>query len=107
MQSKGPQARRDTLRLVRILRPSEPDVLVAADECDALGKPIRGFEKSLPYRFSDDGTRWTSGITLHRSSFLQAAYGWALAIATPLLYVQILHARIGSELRRLLCVVFR
>jgi hypothetical protein len=40
MQSKGPQARRDTLRLVRVVRPSEPDVLVAADERDAFGKSI-------------------------------------------------------------------
>ena len=38
MQSKGPQTRCDTLRLVRVLRPSEPDVLVAADERDAFGK---------------------------------------------------------------------
>src|SRR5579864_8775110 len=56
MQSKVPQARRDTLRLVRVLRPSEPDVLVAADESDAFGKSIRSFEESLSYRFLDDGT---------------------------------------------------
>jgi hypothetical protein len=69
MQSKGSQARRDTLRLVRVLSPSEPDVLVAADESGAFGKAIRSFEESFAYRFSDDGTLWASGITLHRSSF--------------------------------------
>ena len=68
MQSKGPQARCDTLRLVRVVRPSEPDVLVAADESDAFGKSIRSFEESFSYRFSDDGTLWTPGITLHASS---------------------------------------
>ena len=88
MQSKGPQARRDTLRLVRVLRPGEPDVLVAADESDAFGKSIRSFEESFPYRFSDDGTLWTSGITLHRSSL---PAGGGAGVATKLLYVQIWH----------------
>ena len=46
LQSKAPQARRDTLRLVRVLRPSEPDVLVAADESDAFGKSMR--ENTMP-----------------------------------------------------------
>jgi hypothetical protein len=69
MQSKGPQARCDTLRPVRVLRPSESDVLVAADESDALGKSIRSFEERFPYRFLDDDTLWTSAIALHRSSF--------------------------------------
>jgi hypothetical protein len=64
MQAKGAQARRDPLRLVRVLRPSEPDVLVAADESDAFGKSIRSFEEGLRYRFLDDGALWTSGITL-------------------------------------------
>ena len=72
VQSKGPQARCNALRLVRILSPSEPDVLVAADESGALGKSIRSFEESFPYRFSDDGPLWTSGIALHRSSFTSA-----------------------------------
>src|SRR5689334_20161255 len=56
MQPKSPQARRDTLRPMRILGPSEPDVLVPADEGDAFGKSIRSFEEGRPYRFSDDGT---------------------------------------------------
>jgi hypothetical protein len=86
MQSKGPQARCDTLRLVRVLRPSEPDVLVAADESHAFGKSIRSFEERCPYRFSDDGTLWPSGITLHRSSLHVAV----APLVTKLLYVQIL-----------------
>jgi hypothetical protein len=68
MQSKGSQARCDALRLVCVLGPGEPDVLVAADERDAFGKSICRFEEGLPYRLSDDGAFWTSGITLHPSS---------------------------------------
>jgi hypothetical protein len=78
VQSKGSQARCNPLRLVRILSPGEPDVLVAADESDAFGKSIRSFEEDFPYCFSDDGAPWTSGITLHRYS----STGPALAIAT-------------------------
>jgi hypothetical protein len=107
MQSKGPQARRDPLRLVRILGPSEPDVLVAADESDAFGKSIRSFEESFSYRFPDDGCLWTSGITLHRFSVTKPRTARRWRIAIQLLYVQILHARIGSELRRISCLVFR
>jgi len=92
VQSKGPQARCNALRVVRILGPSEPDVLAAADESDASGKSISRFEESFPYRFSDDGTLWTSGMTLHRSP-CQVADGGALAMGIQLLYVQILHAR--------------
>jgi hypothetical protein len=69
MQSKRPQTGRDTVRLMRVFRPVEPDSLVAADEGDAIGKSIRSFKESIPYRLSDDNTLWTSGITLHRSSF--------------------------------------
>jgi hypothetical protein len=65
MQSEGPQARRDALRLMRVLRPCEPDVLMAADERDAFGKSICSFEESIAYRFSDDGSLWASGTTLH------------------------------------------
>src|SRR5204862_5019544 len=46
VQSKGPQARCNALRLVRILGPSQPDVLVAADESDSFGKSIGSFEES-------------------------------------------------------------
>ena len=79
MQPKGPQARRNALGLVRVLRPSETDVLVAADESDAFAKSIRRFEENFRYRFPDDGTLWTSGITLHPSP-LQAADGRAPTI---------------------------
>ena len=68
-QSERPQTGRDALCLVRVFCPGEPDVLVAADEGDAIGKSIRSFEKGLSYRLSDDDTLWTLGITPHRSSF--------------------------------------
>jgi hypothetical protein len=96
MQSERPQAGRDALRLVRVFRPGESDVLVDTDEGGAIGKPIRSFEKSFPYRFSDDSSLWTSGITLHRPSLIYtgAFHGGGsirLALAAQLLYVQNLH----------------
>jgi hypothetical protein len=106
MQSKGPQTRCDTLRLVRVLRPSEPDVLVAADERDAFGKSIRSFEEGFRYRFSDDGTLWTSGITLHRPSFTSRRRP-AIGHRHPAIVCSILSARIRSEPRRIVCIVLR
>ena len=65
-QSERPQTGRDALCLVRVFCPGEPDVLVAADEGDAIGKSIRSFKKGLPDRLSDDDTLWTLGITPRR-----------------------------------------
>jgi hypothetical protein len=93
-QSERQQASRDALRLVRILSPGESNVLVAADERDAPGKAIRSFEESFSYRLSDDSILRASRITLHRSSFHSGGSS-GLAVATQLLYVQILHLRDG------------
>jgi hypothetical protein len=66
MQSKRPQASGDALRLVRVFRPGEPDVLVTTDEGDAIGTSIRRFKKSFPNRFPDYSSLSTSGVTLDR-----------------------------------------
>ena len=77
MQSERPQAGRDALRLMRVFRPGEPDVLVATDEGEAIGKSIRSFKKSFPNRFSDDRTLWTSRVTLASLLLSRPRQPWA------------------------------